>query len=394
MISKWKRFRNERRNRGFQSLAVFFILALSAFFILNLLHEDRDFSASENRELAGRPTANLANLADGTFMEEYEAYEADQFIFRDRWISLKLRLERMLGRKEFNGVYLGEDDYLMEKPGKPDEENIKRNLAAISNFAARHEEMETYLALVPNAAYILKDKLPSGAPVRNQAKDIADIKNALGADIRHVDLLEVMRAHADENIYYHTDHHWTSLGARYGFEALAAAMGIENPAEDYTVYTVSETFEGTLASKSGYHEYQDSVEIYEPQGVENRYIVHNPESGEKTATLYHRPALEEKDKYTVFMGGNHARADIETTNQNHKVLLMLKDSYANCLVPFLTPYYQEIIVIDPRYYYEDIESLIERKGVTQTLFLYNVNTFLQDSAIADVLAAQETTIQG
>ena len=102
-------------------------------------------------------------------------------------------------------------------------------------------------------------------------------------------------------------------------------------------------------------------------------------------SLYDSKCLEEKDQYTVFLGGNHPRVDIATTSASKRCLLLFKDSYANCFVPFLTPYYQKIILIDPRYYYDKLDTLIRQEGVTDVLFLYNTDTFLTDNALADVL---------
>ena len=110
------------------------------------------------------------------------------------------------------------------------------------------------------------------------------------------------------------------------------------------------------------------------------------EEGEKTTSIYDSESLKEKDKYTVFFGGNHARIDISTTQKERRNLLLFKDSYANCMVQFLLPYYQNIVIIDPRYFYESVDNIIESYSITDILFLYNVDTFLGDNSIADVLA--------
>ena len=158
--------------------------------------------------------------------------------------------------------------------------------------------------------------------------------------------------------------------------------------KDYKIYTVTMDFSGTLASKSGYHKAEDSIEVYEPENTEVQYLVSDSDNGEKHPTVYDRSALNGKDKYQVFFGGNHARVDITTANRTKKRLLMFKDSYANCFVPFLLPYYNEIIMIDPRYYYDNVQALIANRGITDILFLYNMDTFLNDNSIADVLISE------
>ena len=112
-------------------------------------------------------------------------------------------------------------------------------------------------------------------------------------------------------------------------------------------------------------------------------------SQRKTAVLYDLEKLKEKDKYGVFFGGNYGMVDIRTTADTTERLLIFKDSYANCLVPFLTPYYREIIMIDPRYYYGDIRQVIKENKITGVLYLYNGNTFVGDNSISGVLSDDE-----
>ena len=198
-----------------------------------------------------------------------------------------------------------------------------------------------------------------------------------------------MTAHKEEQIYYKTDHHWTSLGAKYAFDTLAASLGIANPAKEYTVYPVSHTFSGTLASKSGYNKSEDTIEIYVPKTTNISYMVEYVDEAVKSSSMYVSDALEQKDQYEVFFGGNHTRVDISTPITENKNLLILKDSYANCFIQFLTPYFRTITMIDARYYYDDIDKLIKDNGITDILILYNVNTFMTDNSLADVLNIED-----
>ncbi|MDO5337132.1 MAG: DHHW family protein, partial [Eubacteriales bacterium] len=387
--ARMRRLRGQRARKIHQSLSIVFCLTLVVFIAANLLKKDSSFSDSENRMLAQRPEFSFSSIADGSFMKDFESYVSDQFFMRDSWISLKLLEDKLLGKKESNGVYLGKQGYLMEIPDAPDEENLARNLRAIQDFYSRHTDLRISMALIPNSFHILKDKLPANAPVRNQAEDIARITGTLGQSVNFLDVSPALENHADENIYYKTDHHWTTLGAYYAFLSMADGLGISNPIQNYTVYTVANDFSGTLASKSGYHKSLDTVQIYAPQDVEPEYIVTYSDDQTKYSSLYRSECLNDKDKYTVFFGGNHATVDIETPNEDKRVLLVFKDSYANCFIPFLTPYFREIVMIDPRYYYESIDQVIQRKNVTDVLYLYNINTFLGDSSLADTLAADE-----
>ena len=170
-------------------------------------------------------------------------------------------------------------------------------------------------------------------------------------------------------------------------------MGIHNPASGYDVYTVTDSFEGTLSSKSGSHAVKDPIEIYTAQGFDMAYYVTYPDQ-EKVSSLYRRECLDVKDKYTVFFGGNHPQLEISTTANNDRKLLIFKDSYANCFVQFLVPYYEKIIMVDARYYYDSIESTITSQSITDILFLYSADTLVKDTSLADVLSADSLSITG
>lgn len=383
---KWMQRRTER------TLASMFLVFLAVFCLINLFKGDKTYSESENRMLTQRPEFSLASLADGQFMTDMESYVADQFFLRDQWISLKLLEDMSIGKREINGVYIGKKEHLMEVLDTPDQEALDENLTAIRDFADRHSDRNTVMTLVPNSAYILTQYIPTNAPVRDQSEDIAYVQKAVGDSLHYMDLTETMASHRDEEIYYRTDHHWTSLGARYVFEALQESLGIDASGQEYTVYPVTHEFSGTLASKSGYDKVYDTIEIYVPQSGNTEYVVNYTDEQRKSASLYVSSALEQKDKYEVFFGGNYSRIDISTpSTENTKNLLIFKDSYANCFVPFLIPYYRNIILVDPRYYYDEIESLIQEEEITDILFLYNVNTFMTDNSLADALAVSEDT---
>lgn len=374
-----------RRNRRMQGTYLGYLLigTLVLCLVLGLLIKDRDYSENENRKLAQFPAFSLSALTDGSWFSGLGEYMADQFPGRDGWISLNLSFQKLLGQKESGGVYLCGDDYLMQIPSQPNEEALQRNLKAINAFAARHTDLTMVMTVVPNAVTVLADKLPTNAPVRDQAADLQGIRQSL-TGVEFVDVTSALTAHADQQLFYRTDHHWTSLGAFYGFRALAPALSIEAPELDsYTVYPVSTTFEGTLSSKSGSHGVTDQVDIYVPDTDISYYVTYPGES--PVCSLYKREALEQKDHYTVFFGGNYSRVDITTTADTGRSLLIFKDSYANCLVQFLYPYFDHITMIDPRYYYDDVETVLNAQAITDVLYLYNADTFLTDTSLGDVL---------
>lgn len=376
------------RNRRQQGTWLSWLLVGSAaiFLILGLLQPDKEFSDSENRKLAGLPDFSLGALADGSYLKGWSDYVADQFPGRDFWISVNLWMNKLTGQTLSNGVYLCDDGYLMQVPGTPDEENLERNIAAINEFAMAHKDLNLYMSVIPNAVTVHADKLPANAPVRDQIHDLKTLEAKLNGT-KFLDVTQTLLDHRAEPLFYRTDHHWTSLGAFYAFEAIAPEMGITPPgAAGYSAFTVSNTFEGTLSSKSGSHSVQDVVEIYVPN-TDVEYYVSYADTKEKICSVYDRDALNAKDHYTVFFGGNHFRLDILTTAQTGRNLLIFKDSYANCFVPLLYPYYEQIVMIDPRYYYDNLQTVVGSESITDVLYLYNADTFMTDSSLADVLSA-------
>lgn len=380
----------KRRGSRFlqRTMAFGFCGAVLLLVLISLIMPDRSFSEEENRVLSKQPKFGVTEVMNKEYMEGLESYTSDQFVFRDLWIKLKVQCDLLTGKRELNGVYLGKDKYLIQAISEPDQEHVKENIKGMNAFAARHQDLNINAIIVPNAAYVMQDYLPKGAPVRDQGKDMKEIQKQLDAGIGCIDVTKTLQKHVEEGMYYKTDHHWTSRAAAYAFNAAAVQLGIEGASGDYQRYTVTNEFSGTLSSKSGYHKAEDTIEVFEPEGVDVKYLVSDSDDQEQRPTVYDKKALKEKDKYQVFFGGNHAQVDITTTNDTTKRLLIFKDSYANCFVPFLIPYYNEIIMVDPRYYYDNVETLISGKHITDVLFLYNMDTFLTDTSIAGVLAEE------
>lgn len=358
--------------------------------VLNILIPDKDFSEKEKRTLTSMPRISYASIVEGTFASDMENYVTDQFPFRDMWIRLRSSAETALGKYYANGVYKGSDGYLLEDINEPDHTELAHKIKAINTFAESNENIGVYMMLVPNAANIMKDYLPAYAPVKNQNADMDSVIFRLSPAVNYIDVRNdfIAEIQAENQIYYRTDHHWTSYGAFRALLAASGRLGIPVSEELYTKYIVSDDFYGTLSSKSGFPApVKDFVETYIPNdNIE--YVVEYVDEGEKTASVYRPENLDKADKYTVFFGGNYSEVKISSAVKNDDKLLIVKDSYANCFVPMLIPYYSEIIMIDPRYYYGNLYTLAEEEGVNKVMFLYNANTFFDESSITNLLESE------
>lgn len=375
----------QRRRTHNVILAGIFLLLLIVFALINLIVKDREFSDTENRNLAQKPSFSMASLADGTYFAGLTDHFNDQFFARDGWISMKLKADTAMGKKEAGGVFLCEEGYLMGNPDAPNDENVAKNIEAINAFAQQHRDISCRMMMAPTSASILTQYLPKNAPVENQLEDMEVYRQGLDPAVQYIDVAAILQKHSEEYIYYKTDHHWTSLGAYYVFAESAGVLGIGNPVTDYTTYTLTESFQGTLASKSGSYSSMDSIDIYVPSSDVQFYVSY-PDTQEKVCSLYRSECLENKDQYTVFFGGNHPILEIRTTANNDRSLLVFKDSYANCFMQFLTPYYENIVMVDPRYYYDSLDSVLNSYGITDVLYLFCADTLLTDGALSDVLA--------
>ena len=377
-----------------KTMAMLFLVMLGVICLVNLFSKDKEYSEKENRMLQQKPEISLYGIESGRCMKEYEYYRSDQFVGRNFWVSLKTKVDLLAGKRESNGVFKGKDSYLLEDIKEPDQEQLSQNLEAIKEFESGYQNVPFYVMLVPNAANVLSDKLPPFAVVEDQKQIFDDIQNELDEYIHWVDVSQILKKHKSEVIYYHTDHHWTTLGAYYAFQELAASMELDiSKISTMKPYAVTNDFNGTLSATSGYETgYEEPIYIYASEQTEDmpEVVVNYVNEKKKTATLYDTSKLEEKDKYAVFLGGNYPLIDIRTTADTTDRLLLIKDSYANCMIPFLTPYFREIVVVDPRYYYGDIKELMEENDFTSVLFLYNGNTFVEDNSISGVLQNDKT----
>ena len=375
----------------FHRMGLLFLAIPAVTLLANIIAPDRGFSEKENRVLASLPEMNVKHLAGGRLSPKYESYVNDQFLFRDFWVSAKARVSRLLGDVEENGVYLCDDDYLIEAFTPPAPDRLDATLSAMETFIRNHSELNQYVVIVPNAVDILSDKLPSGAPQPAQQPYLDQVRiRSATAGAEYIDLKDTLLNHKDEKIYYQTDHHWTTQGAYYGYLGLADAMDLDTSVMSYEKLPVTYGFQGTLSAKSGFLSGKtEEIDVFLPvEGKEFDYLVNYVDERVKTASFYETDRLSTRDKYAMFFDGNHPKVVIQTPASTGRTLLVLKDSYANSLVPFLAPHYSEIILIDPRYFYGSLEEQIQASEVDDVLFLYNANTFFADTSLEMTLLGE------
>lgn len=359
------------------------LLFLTAGF--DLFKKDRFFSETENRILAAKPDFQIKELLEGSFGKDYEEYISDQFLLRDKWIMLKTYTDIGLQKKEINGVYYVPPDTLFEKhAGKRIEQQAEEARMKLKELADWCEgKYRLSVMLVPTADAVYKEKLPKFSPYFNQEVYLNQVK----ADLDHaifVEVSEKLMEHRKESVFYRTDHHWTTLGAFYGYQAWREKMSEqtgENKSKtdlkDYRRKAVTKDFLGTLHGKINIPIEPDSIELFLPK-KEQRNEIYYDFKKEAVFSFYEERFLKKKDKYSLFFGGNHDFIEIRTENKGKKNILVIKDSYANCFVPFLTEDYDNIYVVDFRYFRGNTEDIVKKYEVNDILVLYNVVQFAEE----------------
>ncbi len=356
-----------------------FCLFLGGMLVWSLLTPDRERSETENRTLAQWPEFSWDELKSGKFTAGVEKYFSDQFPLRDQWTGLKARSEQLLGKREFHGVYLCENETLIARVEAPEDDLAEKNLDYVKKLSEK-TDISVYLGLIPSAAEVWQSKLPTGADSFDQA---AFLELAAETGLPMVDFDRTLSARSGEDIFYRTDHHWTTLGAYYGYTAVMEALGRGEDAPgveafDRRTYPHSDQFNGTLYSTSGVHWLTpDTIEYWaDGEGVSvTSWRSGTPEA----AALYDFSYLDTKDKYSSFLGGNQPLCVIENEDApGGGKLLLVRDSYSDALAPFLAQSFSEVHLLDLRYYRASAAAYAEEHGIDNILVLYSVPNFIED----------------
>lgn len=344
------------------------------------LSHQRTYSPVEKRELQTRPEISITKVLDGRFQKKYESYLRDQFPGRDHWVSFQTDMELFMGKNEIHNVYIGKNHYLLEHYTEKefDPQQISKNLQALEKFVGKAKQnADVHVMMVPTKSWVLREKLPTFAPHYKEQKFYDALQQKLEKEDVLISVEPVLDAHKEEEIYYRTDHHWTTLGAWYAYEQYTKAVGgdLQRAQGKKKFRCISKDFYGTTYAKINYARQADKIEIYEP--ADKLRVVYN--MGEKkTKTLYDFSFLKTADQYSVFTGGNQAVLEITGGIKNGKTLLLIKDSFANSILPFLAEDYEKLVVVDLRQLNVSGDRLLEMFSPTDILILYNSAQFAQD----------------
>lgn len=380
---------HKRRRKGgliHYPVLILFSVFFVGMFLLDCVTPDRTVSELENTTLTQRPkvTAQILSSAGlNRFFNDYTQYTKDQIPGRDAWISLQSFVETALLQKtQSGGILLGDKGQMFDRTYglvSSEERTLPRNIAAVASLAARCPG-KVYVMVAPAASSIYPERVPAHAPLLEEADYLNQIQTAVEeAGGVYLPLQEALSAHKDEYIYYRTDHHWTTLGAYYAYSELCGALDLEP--FDRSAHTAVEVpdFYGTFYSRARtWNAQPDTLTYYDLDNSLTIYTVTGPgmpAEGQATG-LYDLAKLDVYDKYAAFLHGNNGLSRVEGDGEGR--ILVVKDSYANSLIPFLTANYAQIDVIDLRNYNYGLDTLIAENGYDQILVLYSFDSFKSD----------------
>lgn len=416
-----------RKARGIQKIlclvaVVLFVVPLFALGVTSLVDKDKTVSEKENRALKARPAFTFQALFNGSFTKNFEEYYADTFPLRDFFLSVNQKLSNVLtqaagkndlvliekeGKDDFGGEALTkepkkdvtqeqetkapyqpqvnddevyENGYiLIDKDRKAaleiygiDKTKIRKYTDVVNRLAQKLSAQKIYALLAPTATeFYSPEDYHTGN--RSQKAGIAyAYEQFKQPNLKGVDAVSSIGMHLDEYLYFRTDHHWTARGAYYAYSAFCQAAGLEpvplnalksGRIEDFVGSMYRYTNADVLKNNPDYLEYflprrQAEGEYYDNASMKN---------GHHLTIVSTKVGAD--NKYLAFIQGDTPLSKIVTDQKNGKKILVIKDSFGNALVPFLTDNYEEIYVLDPRNIETDLSAFVKEHGIQDVLLI-------------------------
>lgn len=361
--------------------ALLFFVVLSGL-VLFIIMPKATFSDEENRVLQDFPSFSFEDLFDGKYTQKFETYLADQFPARNFFVGINCDAQLMLQKKDVGGVYFGKNNYLFEILTQPDPKILKSNLSGV-NSLSKKVDLPIYFMPVPSSAQEMKESLPAYAPSYDQNISMKEIENSLSPNVKIVNVMDTLKPSDGEELYFKTDHHWNVFGAYKGYQVLMQAMGLNPVSKNEIEFEkVASDYYGSLYSKAGY-KLQQPDDFY-LQHIASPQQISCFSSDKKTDSVFNMSQLSKKDKYTVYIGGNHDKDIIRNDALKTGRVLIIKDSYAHIMVPYLIYNFSEIHLLDLRYFHKDITEYIKDNEFDSIVILYSIKQLDEVVTLGDM----------
>lgn len=352
-------------------LCIVFCVALAGM-ALGYLLPGQDYSALEKRYLEDRPSLSWETLSSGEFSEAAERYLADHILGRSFLVGVNAYYERLTLRQADKEIYEAEDGRLVEAPIQWDEAAANKNMKAVNEFASQMGGT-VYFSLIPSSGWAAQEGIRQLARPYRDEELIERLYAMADPDVQVVSLTEAFAGNADW--YFKTDHHWNSQGAYQGSVILLRQFGKEQAPESAFKKINGGDFRGTTYSRSGlWLKPAEEIVFWQSSAP---LTVTNEESDVPHEGALYWENLDQDDPYTVNLDGNHAVVRISNPQGTGK-LLVVRDSFSNSMGAFLAESYEEVILVDLRYYKGAVSELAEGED-TDVLICYSLYNFLNDA---------------
>ncbi len=373
------------------------ILCLS---LLNALEGGggKSFSEREKRELASFPKFSLASLWNGEYFSGIDSYISDHFVQRDTLVDMNGKITAFMTDNKLKNIVRASDNtdiIRFDGASKPiikdkdkiffvfdsDDSQIDLYSKRVNQVAYKAPEgVKVSLMLVPTALEFIENSAEKYG-VEPQSEALGKVSGRLSGKVNFVNVYDTLNAHKNEYIYFNSDHHWTTLGAYYGYKAFAESAGFEPVS--YNGY-FSCRFQGSFSGFTNDPRVQEVSDVLYLYKVKAENWCHGSRDSYKTAVQMGNMYYSDQIGYTRILGGDTGYIRIETLNKSGRNLMIIKDSYANAMVPYLTEYFKHITIIDPRYFADDLYETMAHDNITDVLFVNNIET-ISDEAFLNKL---------
>ena len=353
---------------------ILFFLVIITVPIFTFLGKKETISYNENKTLAEFPQLTAESWKNRSFMTGMSDYFSDHFVSREDFIKLKNKIEIIIGKNEINGVFEYNGN-LIQTFKDIDYKLTDRNLASLNKLKNKYNDIPFYFMPVVTSQEKFKDNLPEYLNLESETEYI----NYCFSKLINIETIDVSREICDiDYSFYRTDHHWTTPAAYCAYLKASESLGI-TPKDDADFRTIADNFKGTLYSKTlNERILSDSIEVYDSE-TKFKFKIKDTEY----ESIYFDEFIDKKDKYSYFLSGNHGICTIENLSiGNDKKLLIIKDSYANCFVPFVAEHYSSVTLVDPRYSTHSQIRNINPSEYDAVLVLFNVSGFSQEQSFS------------
>lgn len=359
------------------------LFLLAALFVIL---PDRSFSEQENRSLAAFPIPDADSFFSGEYASRINVYFADQFPFRDWLVKLKSTAELLFAKNENNGVLYHPDQlavrdfntyksrlHIAEDTDRIYLDTVRAQLELYDTFA-QSLDVPLVTVLPPRTIDVTDSLYSYDRPDGDAVFEL--MSGCLSDKCGYIDTLSLIRDYfdRDEYVMYRTDHHWTTYGAYLVYCEIMKQLGKESSVIPYDSFEIEciNDFSGTTASRANFPSYRkDTLEIWHLPDDQAYSVVAD---GVELGGFYSTDYLSTGDKYSVFLDGTHQLTEIKKIGENRETLLIAKDSFANCLIPFLAREY-DIVAVN-LHTYTGVSALAEQYHAAAVLVVYNTENII------------------